>query len=35
MALESRRLIQEIRKKEGFHYDERSKGILHFYREQE
>src|SRR6185503_11088802 len=26
MALESRRLIQEIRKKEGFHYDERSKG---------
>ena len=32
MALESRRLIQEIRKKEGFHYDERTKGILHFYR---
>ena len=35
MALESRRLIQEIRKKEGFHYDERSKGILHFYRSKE
>jgi D-amino-acid dehydrogenase len=33
MALESRRLIQEIRKKEGFHYDERTKGILHFYRD--
>jgi D-amino-acid dehydrogenase len=32
MALESRRLIQEIRAKEGFHYDERTKGILHFYR---
>jgi D-amino-acid dehydrogenase len=33
MALESRRLIQEIRKTEGFHYDERAKGILHFYRD--
>ncbi len=32
MALESRKLIQQIRKDEGFHYDERSKGILHFYR---
>lgn len=32
MALESRRLIQQIRKDEGFHYDERCKGTLHFYR---
>ena len=34
MALESRRLIREIRAKEGFHYDERAKGILHFYRDK-
>ena len=34
MALESRRLIGEIRAKEGFHYDERAKGILHFYRDK-
>lgn len=33
LATESRGLIQAIRQKEGFHYDERSKGILHFYRD--
>jgi D-amino-acid dehydrogenase len=33
LATESRSLIQRIRAEEGFHYDERSKGILHFYRD--
>ena len=33
LATESRGLIQAIRQTEGFHYDERSKGILHFYRD--
>ncbi len=31
-AVQSRSLIQQIRSDEGFHYDERAKGILHFYR---
>ena len=34
LATESRGLIQKIRTDEGFHYDERSKGILHFYRDR-
>jgi D-amino-acid dehydrogenase len=34
MATESRGLIQQIRGEEGFHYDERTKGILHFYRDK-
>lgn len=34
MATESRGLIQQIRSEEGFHYDERTKGILHFYRDK-
>jgi D-amino-acid dehydrogenase len=34
LATESRGLIQKIRADEGFHYDERSKGILHFYRDR-
>jgi len=33
LATESRSLIQRIRAEEGFHYDERTKGILHFYRD--
>jgi D-amino-acid dehydrogenase len=33
LATESRTLIRETREREGFHYDERSKGILHFYRD--
>jgi D-amino-acid dehydrogenase len=33
LATESRGLIQAIRAREGFHYNERSKGILHFYRD--
>ncbi|RDV05356.1 D-amino acid dehydrogenase [Undibacter mobilis] len=32
LAVQSRSLIQQIRSDENFHYDERSKGILHFYR---
>jgi len=32
LATESRGLIQKIRADEAFHYDERSNGILHFYR---
>jgi len=32
LAVQSRSLIQQIRSDEGFHYDERAKGILHFYR---
>lgn len=32
LAVQSRSLIQKIRSDENFHYDERSKGILHFYR---
>lgn len=34
MAMESRGLIQQIRANEGIRYDERSKGILHFYRDK-
>jgi D-amino-acid dehydrogenase len=34
LAAESRNLVREIRTTEGFHYDERSKGILHFYRDK-
>lgn len=34
MATESRGLIQQIRSEEGFHYGERTKGILHFYRDK-
>jgi D-amino-acid dehydrogenase len=34
LAMESRGLIQKIRTDEGLHYDERSKGILHFYRDK-
>jgi D-amino-acid dehydrogenase len=34
LATESRGLIQKIRADEGFHYDEHSKGILHFYRDR-
>ncbi|MEW6453111.1 MAG: D-amino acid dehydrogenase [Pseudomonadota bacterium] len=33
LATESRRLLQEIRSSEHLHYDERTKGILHFYRD--
>ena len=33
LAVQSRSLIQQIRQDEGFHYDERAKGILHFYRD--
>lgn len=33
LAVQSRSLIQKIRNDENFHYDERSKGILHFYRD--
>ena len=32
LAVQSRSLIQQIRRDENFHYDERAKGILHFYR---
>jgi D-amino-acid dehydrogenase len=35
LATESRGLIQKIRGDEGFHYDERTKGILHFYRDKQ
>jgi D-amino-acid dehydrogenase len=34
LATQSRGLIQKIRADEGFHYDELSKGILHFYRDR-
>jgi D-amino-acid dehydrogenase len=34
LATDSRRLIRQIRADEGFHYDEQSKGILHFYRDR-
>jgi D-amino-acid dehydrogenase len=34
LGIQSRGLIQRIRTEEGFHYDERSKGILHFYRDR-
>jgi len=33
LATQSRSLIQSVRQEEGFHYDERTKGILHFYRD--
>ncbi len=33
LASESRGLIQEIRAREGLQYDQRSAGILHFYRD--
>jgi D-amino-acid dehydrogenase len=32
LAIESRSLIQTVRHEENFHYDERTRGILHFYR---
>src|SRR5690242_11801521 len=32
LATQSRELIRRIRAEEGFHYDERTRGILHFYR---
>src|SRR5690606_21552739 len=34
LATESRGLIQEIRAREGLQYDQRSNGILHFYRDR-
>jgi D-amino-acid dehydrogenase len=34
LATESRDLIRQIRNDEGLHYDERCKGILHFYRDR-
>jgi len=34
LAVESRARLQEIRAREGIHYDERTKGILHFYRDR-
>jgi D-amino-acid dehydrogenase len=34
LATDSRRLMRQIRADEGFHYDEQSKGILHFYRDR-
>jgi D-amino-acid dehydrogenase len=34
LATQSRDLIRQVRAEEGFHYDERSKGILHFYRDK-
>jgi D-amino-acid dehydrogenase len=34
LATESRRLLGEIRTREGLQYDQRCKGILHFYRDQ-
>ena len=34
LAVESRTRLQEIRAREGLHYDERTKGILHFYRDR-
>jgi D-amino-acid dehydrogenase len=33
LAIESRGLIQEIRAREGLQYDQRTNGILHFYRD--
>ena len=33
LATESRGLIQKIRAREGLQYDQRTKGILHFYRD--
>lgn len=34
LATQSRDLIRQVRAEEGFHYDERCKGILHFYRDK-
>src|SRR5262249_38402789 len=34
LAAESRKLLQEIRSREGLRYDERTRGILHFYRDK-
>jgi D-amino-acid dehydrogenase len=34
LATESRTLLQQIRQREGIHYDERTRGILHFYRDK-
>jgi D-amino-acid dehydrogenase len=34
LATESRRLLREIRDREAIRYDERSRGILHFYRDE-
>jgi D-amino-acid dehydrogenase len=33
LATESRTLLRQIREREGIHYDERTRGILHFYRD--
>jgi D-amino-acid dehydrogenase len=33
LATQSRELLRRIRAEEGFHYDERTRGILHFYRD--
>jgi len=35
LASESRALIQDIRAREGLQYDQRSTGILHFYRDRQ
>jgi len=35
LAVESRTRLREIRAREGIHYDERTKGILHFYRDRD
>ncbi len=34
LGTQSRSLIQQIRQEEGFHYDERCRGIVHFYRDR-
>ena len=34
LATESRALLQQIRQREGIRYDERTRGILHFYRDR-
>jgi D-amino-acid dehydrogenase len=34
LAMESRARLREIRTREGIHYDERMRGILHFYRDR-
>src|SRR5712692_8644514 len=34
LATESRALLQKIRATENLHYDERTRGILHFYRDR-
>jgi D-amino-acid dehydrogenase len=34
LATESRALLRQIRERESLHYDERTRGILHFYRDR-